>query len=98
MQGEILAPLDDRPVGELTVHELKSVIRQTMIDMAEDVGLSVDTAEDKKEARADFLHLRTIRRAFDATSSTVGRTIVSSVVIGILGLIAWLFKVHIVTK
>lgn len=62
-----------------------------------DVGLRVDEQDHIEEGRKDFTFVRRLRTAIDAASSTVGKTVLTGLVVALLGVV-WLGVQLAVTK
>lgn len=86
--------MTERRLPPMTADELEHLVRKAVRDELSDAGLRVDDIDHQFEARQDFLFLRKMRRAFDGAASKIGYTVLSVIVLGLLGLV-WTGFQHI---
>lgn len=60
-----------------------------------DLGLPLETAAEHRDAYETFLWVRRLRIAIDGASATVGKAVLTALVVGALGLIAYLLRFHV---
>lgn len=88
----------DNEVYTVTRGELKAAVKEAVHEAFDDAGLPIADKEDRVKAREDFRSLRRWRESWDATASTVGRTVIVVTVGGIATIIGWMLKVFVVKQ
>lgn len=88
----------DQEVYTVTRDELKSAVREAVHEAFDAIGMPIAERADRDKAREYFRTLRRWHETWDATASTVGRTVIVVTVGGFATVIAWLLKVFVVKQ
>lgn len=65
---------------DLSIMELKALIREAVREELDDAGLRIGEPESRDEAREDFRFLRLLRKRYDSTVNKVGTAVVLAIV------------------
>lgn len=88
-----LSPLLRAELGELVERHSEIAMRRIL----RDIGIYIETDEDRRETRKDFNHLRMWREWFSTLAGKIGTLVILAVVTGALTLVTLGAKLYIKT-